>query len=150
MLLRFRSDVIELTPQVVVLLAGTNDIAHNSGPVTLQAIADNLKSMAELAKQNGIDVVLCSVLPAKDYPWRAGKEPLVNIPKVNALIKAYADSRKIPFIDFYAAMQDGHGGMKVPQYTAETDLVHPNETGYAAMESLLKPVLNRLLKKAKR
>lgn len=146
MLLRFRADVIELNPQVVVILAGTNDIAQNSGPVTLEAIAQNIESMAELAQQNGIDVILCSVLPAKDYPWRAGKEPLKNIPKLNALIKAYATNNNIPYVDYYAAMQDGQGGLKVPEYTAATDLVHPNEAGFAVMESLLKPAIDEVLK----
>tara|TARA_B100001057_G_scaffold371306_1_gene375363 strand:+ start:2576 stop:3289 length:714 start_codon:yes stop_codon:yes gene_type:complete len=145
MLIRFRSDVIDLKPQAVVILAGTNDIAHNSGPVTLEAVAGNIKSMAELAQQNGIKVVLCSVLPAKDYPWRAGKDPLTNIPKLNTLIKAYALESDIPYVDYFTAMEDGHGGMKVPQHTTPEDLVHPNVAGYQEMEAILKPILNAVL-----
>ena len=145
MLLRFRSDVIELKPKAVVILAGTNDIAQNSGPVTLEAIAANIKSMAELAQQNGIKVILCSVLPAKDYPWRAGKNPLSNIPKLNALIEAYAIEHNIPYVDYYSAMEDGHGGLKVPEHTAAEDLVHPNTNGYEFMEALLKPVIDAVL-----
>ena len=146
MLLRFRSDVIDLKPQVVVILAGTNDIAQNSGPVSLEAVVDNIKSMAELAQQNGIQPILCSVLPAKDYPWRAGKDPLTNIPKLNALIESYANENGIPYVDYFNAMEDGQGGMKVPEHTAETDLVHPNANGYAVMEALLKPVIHAQLK----
>ncbi len=145
MLLRFRSDVIDLNPQVVVILAGTNDIAQNSGPVTLEAIAANIKSMAELAQQNGIQPILCSVLPAKDYPWRAGKDPLSNIPKLNALIEAYAKENGILYVDYFSAMDDGQGGMKVPEHTAATDLVHPNASGYALMETLIKPVIDAAL-----
>lgn len=148
MLLRFRSDVIDLQPQVVVILAGTNDIAQNSGPVSLEAVAANIKSMAELAQQNGIQPILCSVLPAKDYPWRAGKDPLTNIPKLNALIEAYAHQNNIPYIDYFSAMEDGQGGMKVPEHTAATDLVHPNANGYAAMEGMLMPVIAAVLKRS--
>lgn len=83
MLLRFRQDVIDLQPKAVVILAGTNDIAGNTGPSTLEMIEDNLASMAQLAKANGIKVILCSVLPAFDYPWRPGMEPNVKIPELN-------------------------------------------------------------------
>lgn len=145
MLLRFRGDVIDLNPKVVVILAGTNDIAHNSGPVTLEAIAANIKSMAELAQKNGIKVILCSVLPAKDYPWRAGKDPLSNIPKLNALIETYAEENEIPYVDYFSAMDDGQGGMKVPEHTAATDLVHPNINGYAVMEAILRPIIETAL-----
>jgi lysophospholipase L1-like esterase len=102
--------------------------------------------MAELAQQNDIIPILCSVLPAKDYPWRADKDPLTNIPKLNALIKAYANANKIPYVDYFSAMEDGQGGLKVPEYTAATDLVHPNETGFAAMERILKPIIDKALK----
>ena len=102
--------------------------------------------MAELALQNGIAPILCSVLPAKDYPWRADKDPLTNIPKLNALIKTYARANNIAYVDYYTAMQDGHGGLKVPEYTAATDLVHPNEAGFAVMGELMKPVIDRILK----
>lgn len=146
MLLRFRADVIDLNPRVVVILAGTNDIAQNSGPVTLEAVAGNIKSMAELARQNGIIPILCSVLPAKDYAWRAGKDPLTNIPKLNALIKAYAKTNQIAYVDYYATMNDGHGGLKVPEHTTAEDMIHPNEAGFAVMESVLKPIIDKALK----
>ena len=147
MLLRFRADVIDLKPAAVVILAGTNDIAQNSGPVSLEHIANNIKSMAELARQHNIKVILCSVLPAKDYPWRPGLDPLHKIPQLNAMIKAYAEKSDIAYVDYYAAMQDGNGGMKVPEHTTANDLVHPNKAGYTVMESVVKPVIDRVLNK---
>ncbi|MGY8693955.1 MAG: GDSL-type esterase/lipase family protein [Verrucomicrobiia bacterium] len=143
MLLRFRADVIDLKPRAVVILAGTNDIAQNSGPATLEAIVGNIKSMAQ---QNGITPILCSVLPAKDFPWRADKNPLIHVPKLNTLIKAYAAANHIAYVDYYSAMEDGNGGMKVPEHTAATDLVHPNEAGFSVMESILKPIIDKALR----
>ena len=90
MLLRFRADVIKLKPKVVVILAGTNDIAGNTGPSTLEMIEDNIISMAQLAKANDIKVILCSVLPVYDYPWKPGLEPAGKIIALNKLIKSYA------------------------------------------------------------
>ena len=93
MLVRFRQDVIDLKPEAVVILAGTNDIAGNTGPMTLEMILGNIQSMAELAHANGIKVILCSVLPAYDYPWRPGLKPNVKIPALNEMIKAYAKEK---------------------------------------------------------
>ena len=142
MLLRFRADVIDLKPVAVVILAGTNDIAQNSGPASLEEIAANIMSMADLATQNGIIPILCSVLPAKDYPWKPGMDPLNKIPKLNAMIKTYALENNLSFVDFYEAMQDGKGGMKVPEHTSVNDLVHPNKAGYLVMEELVKEVID--------
>lgn len=86
MLVRFRADVIDIQASAVVILAGTNDIAGNTGPSTLEMILDNIKSMTEIAQANGVKVILCSVLPAYDYPWRPGLEPNIKIPKLNAMI----------------------------------------------------------------
>ena len=107
MLVRFRQDVIDLKPKVVVILAGTNDIAGNTGPSTLQMIADNIMSMAELAEANGIKVVLCSVLPAYDYPWRKGLMPNEKIPALNTMIKSYVNSKGLVYLDYFSAMTDG-------------------------------------------
>lgn len=137
MLLRFRADVLNLKPTAVVILAGTNDIAQNSGPVSLNEIAENIKSMADLALENNIKVILCSVLPAKDYPWKPGMNPLEKIPQLNEMIKAYAKANNLTYVDFFEAMQDGNGGMKVPEHTAANDLVHPNKAGYLVMEELI-------------
>lgn len=145
MLLRFRADVLNLKPAAVVILAGTNDIAQNAGPVSLDEIAGNIKSMADLALENNIKVILCSVLPAKDYPWKPGMDPLNKIPKLNELIKAYAKANNLAYIDFFEAMQDGKGGMKVPEHTSANDLVHPNKAGYVVMEQLIKSKIDSIL-----
>ena len=146
MLLRFKKDIIELQPKVVVILAGTNDIAQNAGPVSLDEIMNNISAMAELAKANNIEPILCSVLPAKDYPWHPGLNPLENIPKLNGMIKAYTSKNNIAYADYYEAMQDGQGGMKVPEHTTANDLVHPNKAGYTVMEWVIKPIIDKVLK----
>ncbi|HTL94235.1 MAG TPA: SGNH/GDSL hydrolase family protein [Gemmatimonadaceae bacterium] len=133
MLVRFRQDVIDLHPSVVVLLGGINDIAENTGPTTLEAILGNITSMAELARANGITVVLCSVLPASDFTWHRGLEPGPKIAALNAMIRQYADANHLVFIDYYPAMVDGHGGLKA-EFTR--DGVHPNLAGYRAMEPI--------------
>ena len=133
MLVRFRQDVIDLHPSAVVLLGGINDIAENTGPATLEAIFGNIVSMAELARANGITVALCSVLPASDFAWHHGLEPGPKIAALNAMIRQYAGANHIVFIDYYAAVVDGRGGMKA-EFT--TDGVHPNLAGYRAMEPI--------------
>ncbi len=100
MLIRFRQDVLNLWPKVVVILAGTNDIAGNTGPSTLEMIEDNIHSMAELAKAHGIQVVLCSVLPAYDYPWRTGLEPAPRIVELNKRLNKYAGTHGVVYCDF--------------------------------------------------
>lgn len=145
MLLRFRADVVDLKPVAVVILAGTNDIAQNSGPASLEEIAQNIMSMADLATKNGIKAILCAVLPAKDYPWKPGMNPLNNIPKLNAMIKAYAIENDLAYVDYFAAMEDGKGGLKVPEYTTENDLVHPNKAGYLVMEAVVKDVIDKAI-----
>ena len=126
MLVRFRQDVIDLQPKVVVILAGTNDIAGNTGPSTPEMILDNLKSMVELSTANNIRVVLCSVLPAYDYPWRKGLEPNIKIPQLNKLIEEYAKAAKLTYLDFFSAMSDEKNAMK----TAYTyDGVHCTSAG---------------------
>lgn len=143
MLIRFRQDVVALQPKVVVILAGTNDIAGNTGPSTLEMIMDNIASMAEIASANKIKVVLCSVLPAYDYPWRKGMEPNVKIPKLNEMIKAYATRKGFVYLDYFSAMNDGNNGMKA-EYT--TDGVHCSSKGYDLMESMVQPAIQKALK----
>ncbi|MGB4850290.1 MAG: GDSL-type esterase/lipase family protein, partial [Saprospiraceae bacterium] len=104
MLIRFRQDVIDLNPAVVVILAGINDIAENTGHITQEQTFGNIVSMAELAKENNIRVVLCSVLPAFDFPWRPGLEPAEKIVKLNAMIKAYCMKERIVYVDYYSNM----------------------------------------------
>jgi len=133
MLVRFRTDVINLKPAVVVILAGTNDIAGNTGPSTLEMIEDNLTSMAELAKANGIKVILSSVLPVYDYPWKPGLDPVTKITALNNWIKQYAAKNGIIYLDYYSSMVDERKGLKAA-YTY--DGVHPNRTGYKIMGTL--------------
>ena len=134
MLVRFRQDVIALKPKVVVILAGTNDIAGNTGPSTIEMIEDNLAGMTELAMAHRIRVVLCSVLPVFDYPWRPGLEPAPKIVAVNAWMRRYADSTGNVYVDFHGAMADARQGMRAE---LATDGVHPNEAGYRVMAPLV-------------
>jgi len=140
MLVRFRQDVIALQPKVVVILAGTNDIAGNTGPSTLEMILDNLSSMAEIANANKIKVVLCSVLPAFDYPWKKGMEPNIKIPKLNAMIKEYCQTKGYIYLDYFSAMNDGNNGM-IAEYTS--DGVHCTAKGYEVMEAMVQPVIEK-------
>lgn len=134
MLLRFRQDVISLRPKVVVILAGANDIAGNTGPSTLEMIEDNIHSMTELAQLHGIQVVLCSVLPAYDFPWRPGMEPAPKIVELNKRIKKYAATRGAVYCDYFTAMADDRNGL--PKELSE-DGVHPNKEGYKIMVPLV-------------
>jgi lysophospholipase L1-like esterase len=143
MLVRFRQDVIDLHPDAVVILAGTNDIAGNTGPSTLVMIEDNLRSMTELAKANGIRVVLASVLPVADYPWRRGLDPAQKIRDLNAWIKSYCAQAKTTYLDYWSAMADANGGMKPG---ISLDGVHPNAAGYAIMEPLAEQAIAAALK----
>src|SRR5690606_33450394 len=130
MLVRFRQDVIDLDPAVVVILAGTNDIAGNTGPATEEMIQGNLASMAELARANGIRVVLSSILPASDYPWRPGLEPGPKIVRINEWMRDYARENGFVFLDYHSAMVDDALGL--PPELAY-DGVHPTEEGYRVM-----------------
>ena len=142
MVLRFRQDVIGLKPKIVVILAGTNDIAENTGPIRLEQIRDNILSMVELAKANGIVPIVCSVLPAYEYPWRPGKAPNIKIPKLNALLKAICEEQQVPFLDYFSVMVDDRNGL--PQsYT--TDEVHLTKAGYAVMEKLVEKAITKAL-----
>jgi len=142
MLVRFRPDVINLKPALVVILAGTNDIAGNTGPSTLEMIMDNLISMAELAKANNIKVVLSSVLPAFDYPWKPGLQPAEKIASLNAMIKSYADKNGIVYIDYFSSMADERKGLKKE---LSGDGVHPNDAGYKLMEPLVETAIKKAL-----
>jgi lysophospholipase L1-like esterase len=142
MLVRFRQDVVALKPAVVVILAGTNDIAGNTGPSTIEMIEDNLASMAELAKANGIAVVLSSVLPVYDYPWRPGLEPAPKILALNKWMKEYASTHGAVYLDYHTAMADERQGMKAD---LAGDGVHPNEAGYRIMAPLAEKAIAQAL-----
>ena len=151
MLIRFRPDVIALRPKVVVILAGTNDLAGNTGPMTLEMIEDNLKSMAELATANGIRVVLASVLPVSDYEMRDGKpltqtarRPPVKILALNTWLKAFARAHGHVYLDYFSAMADNHGLLKDE---LSDDGLHPNAQGYAVMAPLAEAAIAASLKR---
>lgn len=143
MLLRFRQDVIALRPSVVVILAGTNDIAGNTGPATLAEIQDNIASMADLARANGIRVVLCSVLPVFDYPWRPGLEPAPKIIALNSWIRSYALTHGAIYADLHSATRDERDGMNAA-YTY--DGVHASEAGYRVMSAVVEQAIAAALR----
>lgn len=134
MLLRFRQDVINLKPETVVILAGINDIAENTGPITIDQIMGNIISMVELAKANNIKVVLCSVLPANNFYWNPKLKPADKVIELNLLLKNYAKANKISYVDYYNAMVDNEKCL-LKKYGE--DGVHPNLEGYKVMETLL-------------
>lgn len=144
MLLRFRQDVVELKPSVVVILAGINDIAENTGPITIDEIMENIISMVELAKTNKIKVVLCTVLPSNHFYWNLKMEPADKVITLNQLIFNYANKNKITCVDYYAAMVDDAKGL--PKKYSE-DGVHPNLEGYKVMEGLVEKGILTYIKK---
>ena len=147
MLVRFRQDVIALRPAVVVILAGTNDIAGNTGPSTLEMIEDNLASMTEIAQANHIRVVLGSVLPVFDYPWKPGIEPARKIVALNAWMKQYAATHNAVYLDYHSAMADERQGMRAD---LAGDGVHPNEAGYRIMAPLAERAIAEALRRKER
>lgn len=153
MLIRFRRDVIELKPKVVVILAGTNDLAGNTGPTTLEAIQDNLSSMAELAMTHGIRVVFASLLPVSDYELRDGKpivqttrRPPDQILALNNWMKQYTAAHRHVYLDYFSAMADAKGFLKDE---LSNDGLHPNQQGYEVMAPLAEAALAKILKPRK-
>ena len=144
MLVRFHADVIALKPAVVVILAGTNDIAGNTGPSTLEMIMDNIMGMSEMAKANGIKVVLSSVLPVFDYPWKPGLQPAGKIISLNKMIKDYADKNGCIYLDYFSSTVDERQGFKA---ALSGDGVHPNLAGYKVMEPLAETAIAKALAK---
>jgi lysophospholipase L1-like esterase len=142
MLVRFRQDVIDLQPKVVVILAGTNDVAGNTGPMTLEQSESNLASMADLAQANGIRVVLCSVTPSADFPWHPGLEPAQKIAVLNAWIRGYAAAKGYVYVDYYSALKDDRGGLPP---ALSKDGVHPLPAGYAVMAPLAEAGIEKAL-----
>ncbi|HID8536754.1 TPA: SGNH/GDSL hydrolase family protein [Stenotrophomonas maltophilia] len=142
MLVRFPQDVLALKPQVVVILAGTNDIAGNTGPSTQAMIEDNLHAMVDLARAHGIRVVLASVLPVSDYPWLPGTAPAPKVRALNTALKRYADAQQLVYLDYYTPMANAAGGLD-PQLA--DDGVHPTAKGYAVMAPLAEAAVTRAL-----
>ena len=141
---RFRPDVINLKPKLVVINAGTNDVAENTGPFDLQTTFGNIVSMVELAKANKIKVILTSVLPAAKFKWNKNiTDAPDKIEALNALIKEYAKKHKIPYVDYYTPMVTGPERALNPAYSK--DGVHPTAEGYEVMVALIKPVIDKAL-----
>lgn len=144
MLLRFRQDVIGLHPAAVVILAGTNDIAGNTGLATLPMIEDNFRSMTELAQANHIRVILATVLPVSDYPWHPGVQPANKVRALNTWLKSYAASKGATYLDYYSALGNARGGM---DSRMASDGVHPTPAGYTIMAPLAQQAIERTLAK---
>ncbi|MFP5080974.1 SGNH/GDSL hydrolase family protein [Pedobacter sp. JCM 36344] len=144
MLIRFHQDVVNIKPKVVVMLCGINDIAGNTGPSTLEMIEDNIAAMAEIARANKISVVLSSVLPAFDFPWKPGMEPANKVIALNKWIKEYAAIHKLIYLDYFSAMKDERNGLSKE---LAKDGIHPTKAGYAIMEPLAEKAIAQALKK---
>jgi lysophospholipase L1-like esterase len=144
MLIRFQQDVVHLHPAAVVILAGTNDIAGNTGPSTPQMTEDNFTSMAAIARQNGVQVILASITPAYSYPWKPEIKPVPTILEINAWLKAYCAKEGFTYLDYYSAMADEKGAMKPG---LAKDGVHPTSAGYAVMSPLAEAAIAKALHK---
>ncbi len=144
-LLRFRQDVIDLKPKLVVINYGTNDIAENTGAYDEDQTFNNVCSMVDMARANHIKVILCSTLPAENYSWRPNiTDGMQKIRHLNERVKAYCKANKIPYVDYFSAMlsEDGMGMKKEYQ----NDTVHPNVKGYDVMEAIIVPAIEKALK----
>lgn len=144
MLVRFRPDVIELRPKIVVILAGVNDIAQNNGPISLETIFGNIISMVELSQANQIVPVICSVLPAESFPWRKEIQPSEKIIELNKMLEMYAKDHQLTFVDYHLEMKNASNGL--PKEWS-TDGVHLNKKGYEVMQKILMKKLEPLLTK---
>ncbi|OGX89210.1 GDSL-type esterase/lipase family protein [Hymenobacter coccineus] len=144
MLERFQRDVLDLHPAVVAILAGINDVAENAGPYQPEATLRNITAMAELAHAHGVRVILCSVTPAAEFPWRPGLGPGPKVVALNAQLAAYAQQHHFVYLDYHAALVDDHLGMKPG---LARDGVHPTLAGYRIMEPLLQQAVAVALKK---
>jgi lysophospholipase L1-like esterase len=144
MVVRFRQDVIDLHPAAVVILAGTNDVAGNTGPMTPEMTEDNFRSMIDLAKANGIRVIIASITPAADYPWKKGIAPAGKIRTLNNWLQGYCVTHSVTYLDYYSAMVGADGGMKEG---ISFDGVHPNAKGYAIMGPLAQAAIDKTLGK---
>ena len=144
MLSRFRADVLDRKPGMVIILGGTNDIAQNQGPVELETIFQNIVSMTGSARDEKIKVILCSVLPAYDYPWKPGVQPDKKIPALNQMLRDYAEKNNIVYADFFSAMKDENNGIRKE---LARDGVHPTVAGYKVMEPLLEQAIREALRR---
>jgi lysophospholipase L1-like esterase len=142
MVVRFRQDVIDLHPKAVLILAGTNDVAGNTGPMTPEMTENNWQSMADLAKANGIRVIFASITPSTDFPWRKGLHPAEKIRALNAWLKDYCASHSLTYLDYHSALANTEGGMKAD---LTTDGVHATVKGYEVMAPLAQAAIDKAL-----
>lgn len=143
MLIRFRQDVVNLNPEAVLILAGTNDLAGIGGAVSVDAVFGNIVSMAEIAKASGITAILSSVLPVYDYLCCPGMEPIEKIKRLNGLLKEYANRNQLVYVDYYSKMVDDVGGMQSP---LSEDGLHPNGKGYEIMTKLAEQAIKQVIR----
>lgn len=142
MLVRMMPDVVALKPKAVHIMAGTNDIAGNTGPMTLEMTRDNFRAMSAIAKQHGIKVLLASIPPAARFPWRPGLNTLGPIAQQNEWLKSFARQSGATWVDYHPQLADAAGAMR-PEMAY--DGVHPTEAGYDAMARVVEPILKRVL-----
>ena len=143
MLVRFQSDVIDLKPKAVVILSGTNDIAKNNGEISLEHVFQNIVSMCQIAKVNGVQPVIASILPCAGFEWRKDVKPAEDIKALNAMLKEYASKNKIPYVDYHSALADERGGL--PKSLSK-DGCHPNDEAYAIMENVVLKTISKFVK----
>jgi lysophospholipase L1-like esterase len=141
MLVRMMPDVVDLKPRAVHIMAGTNDIAGNTGPMTQEMTRDNIRAMAAIARQNGIKVLLASIPPAASFPWREGMPTVQPIAELNAWLKSYAGETGATYIDYHSALTGASGAMKPG---LAYDGVHPTQAGYEVMAKVVEPILQRM------
>ena len=144
MVLRFHQDVIDLHPAAVILLAGTNDIAENTGPMTPEMTLNDLRAMLEMAREHNIKLIVCSILPASEFWWHPGLNPAPKVRTWNDQLKAWAESEHLIWVDYYTPMADEQGGLKA---ALSPDGVHPNQAGYAIMAPLAEAGLAKAFQK---
>jgi len=145
MLVRMMPDVVKLKPKAVHIMAGTNDIAGNTGPMTQEMTRDNFRAMTAIARQNGLKILLASVPPAASFPWREGLQTLRPIAELNSWLQEFAKESGSTYVDYHSALADAAGGMKTG---LAYDGVHPTEAGYGAMAKVVEPILARMFPSA--
>jgi len=147
MVLRMMADVVDLKPRAVHIMAGTNDVAGNTGPMTPEMTEDNFRMMSDIARAHGIAVLVASIPPAANFPWRPGLETRRPIAEINRWLKSFAASTGATWVDYRPVLDDGTGAMKPG---LASDGVHPTEAGYDAMATVIEPILARSLRHARR
>jgi lysophospholipase L1-like esterase len=141
MVLRMMSDVVALKPKAVHIMAGTNDIAGNTGPMTPEMTQNNFRAMSDIARREGIKLLLASIPPAASFPWRPGLETRQPIAAMNVWLKRFAHESGVTWIDYHPVLDDGTGAMKPG---LASDGVHPTEAGYDAMATVIEPILRKM------